>query len=134
MSCLLNFPRKTADWEGLLFEILFQGCVKWKGQGKVYKKENWKGFLSFDDFIRNDNRLSQGISSYFKEVKIKELQIWKGDVRSLAGSMVLDDKHLLSGDEPRKSHQELQVTEHVYDCYEFKEFKEEDWSWRIDLD
>ena len=30
-------------------------------------------FLSLDDFIRDDNGSNKVISSYFKEVKIKEL-------------------------------------------------------------
>ena len=41
------------------------------------------------------------IASYFKEVKIKELRIWKGDMRSLAGT-VSDDSYLLTGGKPRK--------------------------------
>ena len=60
---------------------MFRDCVKRKGQVKVYKKENQKGFLSLDDFIRNDNGLNKVILSYFKEVKIRELRIWKGDAK-----------------------------------------------------
>ena len=93
MSCLLYFPRRTANWEGL-FEELFRDCVK-------RNKENQKGYLSLDDFIRDDNGSDKVISSYFKEVKIKELRIWKGDMRSCQGT-VSDDGHLLIGDEPRK--------------------------------
>ena len=45
--------------------------------------------------------------SYFKEVKTRELRIWKGDMKSLVGR-VSDDGHLLIGDEPRKKNfQEL---------------------------
>ena len=66
------------------------------------------GFLSFDDFIRNDNGSNKDISSYFKEVKIKELRIWKGDMRRCQATMS-DDGHLLMGDESRKKNfQELQ--------------------------
>ena len=65
MSCLLYFPRRTTDWEGL-FEELFRDCVK-------RNKENQKGHLSLDDFIRDDNGSDKVILSYFKEVKIKEL-------------------------------------------------------------
>ena len=57
------------------YDNMFQDCVKRKGQVEVYKKENQKGFLSFDDSIRNDDKSSKVISSYFKEVKIRELQI-----------------------------------------------------------
>ena len=65
MSCLLYFPRRTTDLEGLLGE-LFRDCVK-------RNKENQKGHLSLDDFIRDDNGSDKVILSYFKEVKIKEL-------------------------------------------------------------
>ena len=34
------------------------------------------------------------VASYFKEVKIRELRIWKDDVKRLAGT-ILDDGHLL---------------------------------------
>ena len=71
MSCLLYFQRKTADWEGLLFAELCQGSVKREEQ--QVKKENQMGCLSLDDFIRNGNESNEVISSYFKEVKIKEL-------------------------------------------------------------
>ena len=68
------------------------------------------GYLSLDDFSRDDNRSDKVISSYYKEVKIKELRIWKGDMRSCQGTMS-DDGHLLSGDEPRKKNvQELRET------------------------
>ena len=59
------------------------------------------GYLSLDNFIRDDNGSDKVISSYFKEVKIKELQIWKGDTRRLTGT-VSDDGHLLIGGESRK--------------------------------
>ena len=68
MSCLLYFPRRTANWEGLLGE-LFRDYVK-------RNKEKQKGYLSLDDFIRDDNGSDKVISSYYKEVKIKELRIW----------------------------------------------------------
>ena len=69
-----------------------------------------KGLLSLNDFIRHDNGSDKVIASYFKEVKIKELRIWKGDMRSCQGT-VSDDGHLLSGEEPRKKNfQELQET------------------------
>ena len=44
------------------------------------------GYLSLDDFSRDDNRSDKVISSYYKEVKIKELRIWKGDMRSCQGT------------------------------------------------
>ena len=102
MSCLLYFPRRTTDWEGL-----FEEFVRY---GQEAKKENQKGYLSLDDFIRDDNGSDKVISSYFKEVKIKELRIWKGDMRSCQGTMS-DDGHLLIGEEPRKKNfQELRET------------------------
>ena len=102
MSCLLYFPRRTTDRKGL-FEELFRDCVN-------RNKENQMGYLSLDDFIRDDNRSDKVISSYFKEVKIKELRIWKGDMRSCQGT-VSDDGHLLNGEEPRKKNfQELRET------------------------
>ena len=86
---------------------MFQDCVKRKGQVEVYKKENQKRFLSFDDFVRSDDRSDKVISSYFKEVKIRELQIWKGGKRRGTGTMS-DDGHLLIDDESRKKNfQEL---------------------------
>ena len=89
------------------YDNMFQDCVKRKGQVEVYKKENQKRFLSFDDFIRNDDGSDKVISSYFKEVKIRELQIWKGDKKRVAGTMS-DDGHLLTDDESRKKNfQEL---------------------------
>ena len=79
MSCLLYFPRKTTDWEGI-FEELFRACAK-------RKEEIAEGIWSLDDFIRDDNGSVKVISSYFKEVKIKELQIWKSDMRSCQGTI-----------------------------------------------
>ena len=102
MSCLLYFPRRTINSEGLL-EELFRDCVKRKEEKEMI-------FLSLGDFIRDDNGSDKVISSYFKEVKIKELRIWKGDMRSCQGT-VSDDRNLLSGEEPRKKNfQELRET------------------------
>ena len=102
MSYLLYFSRKTADWEGL-FEELFRAYAK-------RKEENQMGFLSVDDVIKSDDRQGKVTTSYFKEVKTRELRIWKGDIRSLIGS-ISDDGHLLIGDEPRKKNfQELRET------------------------
>ena len=67
MSCLLYFPRKTNDWEGL-FEELFRACAK-------RMEENQVGFLSVNDVISNEDRQDKVIASYFKEVKTRELQI-----------------------------------------------------------
>ena len=58
MSCLLYFPRKTTDWEGL-FEELFRAHAK-------RKEENQMGFLSVDDVISSDNGKDKVIASYFK--------------------------------------------------------------------
>ena len=108
MSCLLYFSRETTNWEGLS-EELFKGCVLKREEQQV-NKENQMGFLSFDDFIRNDNRSNKDISSYFKEVKIKELRIWKGDMRRCQATMS-DDGHLLLSEESRKKNfQELRET------------------------
>ena len=93
MSCLLYFPRKTTDWEGL-FEELFWDYVN-------RNKENQKEFLCLDDFIRDDNGFDKVIASYFKEVKIKEFWILKADTKRLT-SMVSDDTHLLIGEESRR--------------------------------
>ena len=83
------------------------------------------GYLSLDDFIRDDNGSDKVISSYFKEVKIKELRIWKGDMRSCQGT-VSDDGHLLIGEEPRKKNfQELQETEYLMQSTSLKSFKKE---------
>ena len=102
MSCLLYFPRKTTDWEGL-FEELFRACAK-------RKEENQMGFLSVDDVISTDDKQDKVTTSYFKEVKTRELRIWKGDMKSLVGR-VSDDGHLLIGDEPRETNfQELRET------------------------
>merc|ERR1712176_959876 len=102
MSCLLYFPRKTTDWEGL-FEELFRAHAK-------RKEENQMGFLSVDGVIRTDDKQDKVTTSYFKEVKTRELRIWKGDMRSMVGR-VSDDGHLLIGDEPRKTiFQELRET------------------------
>ena len=102
MSCLLYFPRKTTDWEGL-FEELFRAYAK-------RKEEKQMGFLSLNDVIRSDDRQDKVTTSYLKKVKTRELRIWKGDMRSLVGR-VSDDGHLLIGDEPRKKNfQELQET------------------------
>ena len=62
MSCLLYFPRKTTNWEGL-FEELFRAYAK-------RKEENQIGFLSVNNVIRSDGRQDKVIVSYFKEVKI----------------------------------------------------------------
>ena len=67
MSCLLYFPRKTSDWEGL-FDELFRAYSK-------RKEENQMGFLSVDDVIRSNDRQDKVIASYFKEVKTRELRI-----------------------------------------------------------
>ena len=116
MSCLLYFPRRTANWEGLLSEELFRVCVK-------QNKEKQKGYLSLDDFIRDDNGSDKVISSYFKEVKIKELRIWKGDKGRLTGT-VSDDGHLLIGDEPKKGFFENYKKQAPRSKYKFKEFQE----------
>ena len=118
MSCILYFPTRTTNWEGL-FEELFRDCVK-------RNKENQMGYLSIDDFIRDDNGSDKVISSYYKEVKIKELRIWKGDMRSCQGTMS-DDGHLLNGDEPRKKNfQELRETSTSMPSTRSKSFKKED--------
>ena len=115
MSCPLYFPRKTADWEGL-FEELFRAYAK-------RKEENQMGFLSVDDVISSDDRQDKVTTSYFKEVKIRELRIWKGDMRSLIGS-ISDDGHLLIGDEPRKKNfQELQETSTSMPSTSLRRFK-----------
>ena len=116
MSCLLYFPRKTTDWEGLI-EELFRACAK-------RKEEKQMGFLSLNDVIKSDDRQDKVTTSYFKEVKTRKLRIWKGDVRSLTDT-VSDDGHLLTDDESRKMNfQKLPETEHLYAYYKFKEFRE----------
>ena len=66
------------------------------------REEIWKGCLSDNDVIPSDDVWNKVIAGYFKEVKIKELWIWKGNMRSLTG-MVSHDGHLLSGNKPRKN-------------------------------
>ena len=118
MSCLLYFPRKTTDWEGL-FEELFRAHAK-------RKEEEQRDFLSLDDVINTDDRQDKVIASYFNEVKTRELRIWKGDMRSLIGR-VSDDGHLLIGDEPRKKNfQELRETSTSMPITSLKSFEKED--------
>ena len=94
MSCLLYFPTRTTDWEGL-FEELFRAHAK-------RKEEEQRGFLSLDDVIRSDDRKDKVTTSYLKEVKTRrELRIWKGDMRSLIGR-VSDDGHLLIDDDQER--------------------------------
>ena len=122
MSCLLYFPRKSSDWEGL-FEELFRAYVKRKGQDKFHKVEIRKGFHREYDVIDREEVQDKVIESYSKEVKSRELWIWKGDMRSLTGT-VSDDGHLLMGDESRKKNfQELQETSTSMPS---KSFKKED--------
>ena len=109
MSCLLYFPRKSSDREGF-FEELFRARVKRKGQDKFHKVEIRKGFHREYDVIEREEVQDKVIESYSKEVKSRELRIWKGNMRSLTGT-VSDDGHLLIGDEPRKKNfQELRET------------------------
>ena len=118
MSCLLYFPRRTTDWEGLI-EELFRACAK-------RKEEKQMGFLSLDDVISSNDRQDKVIASYFKEVKIRELRIWKGNMRSLVGR-VSDDGHLLIGDEPRKKNfQELREMSTSMPITSLKSFEKED--------
>ena len=125
MSCLLYFPRKSSDREGL-FEKLFRACVKRKGQDKFHKIEIRKGFHREYDVIEREEVQDKVIESYSKEVKSRELRIWKGDMRSLTGT-VSDDRHLLIGDEPRKKKiQELRETSISMPSTRSKSFKKED--------
>ena len=59
--------------------------VKRKGQEQFHKVEIQKGPLREYDVISREQVQQRVIASYFKQVKIRELRIWKGDVRSLAG-------------------------------------------------
>ena len=123
MSCLLYFPRKSSDWEGL-FEELFRARVKRKGQDKFHKVEIRKGFHREYDVIYEDEVQDKVIKSYSKEVKVRELRIWKGDTRRLTGT-VSDGGHLLIGDESRKRNfQELRETEHLNDLVLYYKVRE----------
>ena len=125
MSCLLYFPRKSSDWEGL-FEELFRARVKRKGQDKFHKVEIRKGFHREYDVIDRENVQDKVIESYSKEVKSRELRIWKGDMRILTGT-VSDGGHLQIGDEPRKKNfQELRETSTSMPSTRSKSFKKED--------
>ena len=76
------------------YDKLFRACVKRKGQEQFHKVEIQKGPLREYDVIYREQVQQRVIASYFKQVKIRDLRIWKGDVRSLAGT-ILDDGHLL---------------------------------------
>ena len=67
------------------YDKLFRACVKRKGQEQFHKVEIQKGPLREYDVIYREQVQQRVIASYFKQVKIRELRIWKGDVRSLAG-------------------------------------------------
>ena len=57
-----------------------------------------------------ESKYNEDYREIFQGSQIRELRIWKGDMRSLLG-MVSDDGHLLIGDEPRKTNfQELRET------------------------
>ena len=100
LSKEFTLSKENCQLRRLLFERLFRGCVKREGQVTVHKiEEKQIGFPSIDDIIKSEDEQEKVIKSYFKKVKIKELRIWKGDVISLAGSMVSDDGHLLIGDD-----------------------------------
>ena len=60
------------------------------------------------------------------EVKSRELRIWKGNMRSLTGT-VSDDGHLMTGDEPRRSNfKELQEFKHLVQTTSLRSFEKED--------
>ena len=80
MSCLLYFPTKTTDWERL-FEEWFRAYAKRKEEKQI-------GFLSLDDVIRSADTSEKVITSYYRKVKIRELWIWKVDMRSLKGTVL----------------------------------------------
>ena len=65
------------------YDKLFRAYVKRKGQEQFHKVEIRKGPLREYDVIYREQVQQRVIASYFKEVKIRELRIWKGDVRSL---------------------------------------------------
>ena len=69
------------------YDKLFRACVKRKGQEQFHKVEIRKGPLREYDVIYREQVQQRVIASYFKQVKIRELRIWKGDVRSLAGTI-----------------------------------------------
>ena len=69
------------------YDKLFRACVKRKGQEQFHKVEIQKGPLREYDVIYREQVQQRVIASYFKQVKIRELRIWKGDVRSLAGTI-----------------------------------------------
>ena len=105
------------------YDKLFRAYVKRKGQDKFHKVEIRKGFHREYDVIEREEVQDKVIESYSKEVKSRELRIWKGDMRILTGT-VSDDGHLLIGDEPRKKNfQELGETSISMPS---KSFKKED--------
>ena len=117
------FSKEEYDWEGL-FDELFRACVKRKGQDKFHKVEIRKGFHREYDVIEREEVQDKVIESYSKEVKSRELLFWKDDMRSPTGTL-LDDGHLLIGDEPRKKNfQELRETKTSMPS--LKSFKKED--------
>ena len=72
-----NKTRRDYKLRELAYEYdkLFRAYVKRKGQEQFHKVDIRKGF-------HRDERQDKVATSYFKEVKVKELRSWKGDMTS----------------------------------------------------